>query len=195
MSIYKLKSKFSALLRPLVNQLAVIGITPNQVTLCALFMSVGMSIFLFYIGPSVWWICLPLVLLVRMALNAVDGMLAREHNMKSDVGFVLNEVCDLISDAAIYLSFIAISGFHSYIIVIFVLLSWLSEVIAMLSFQITKVRANEGPLGKSDRAFLFGVIALLVGLNIDLTFFGQGIMLVANMALILTIYRRLGTIH
>ena len=47
----------------------------------------------------------PLVLFKRMALNAIDGMLAREHGMKSALGGFLNELADVISDAAIYLPF------------------------------------------------------------------------------------------
>lgn len=40
-----------------------------------------------------------------MALNAIDGMLAREFNQQSTLGAILNEVGDIISDAALYLAF------------------------------------------------------------------------------------------
>ena len=40
-----------------------------------------------------------------MALNAVDGMLAREFNQKSRLGGYLNEITDAVSDAALYLPF------------------------------------------------------------------------------------------
>lgn len=194
MSIYQLKPKFQSLLRPCVNRLAHFGVTANQVTLFTLIFTLVSSITLFTIGSSVWWGILPIVLFIRMALNAVDGMLAREHNMTSSLGLVLNEVCDLISDAAIYLSFIAITGFNAYALFGLVLLAWLSEVIAILSVQITQNRANQGPLGKSDRAFLFGVLGLLVALGIDFTSSGLWIILIANLALVITIYKRLHTI-
>lgn len=194
MSIYQLKPKFQSLLRPCVNRLAHSGVTANQVTLFTLIFTLVSSITLFTIGASVWWGILPIVLFIRMALNAVDGMLAREHNMASSLGLVLNEVCDLISDAAIYLSFIAITGFNAYALFGLVLLAWLSEVIAILSVQITKNRANQGPLGKSDRAFLFGLLGLLIAFEVDFTSSGLWIMLIANLALIITIYKRLHTI-
>ena len=38
-----------------------------------------------------------------MALNAIDGMLAREFNQKSRLGGYLNEITDVVSDAALYL--------------------------------------------------------------------------------------------
>lgn len=194
MSIYQLKPKFQSLLRPGVNRLAHSGVTANQVTLFTLVFTLVSSITLFTIGASVWWGILPIVLFIRMALNAVDGMLAREHNMAFSLGLVLNEVCDLISDAAIYLSFIAITGFNAYALFGLVLLAWLSEVIAILSVQITKKRANQGPLGKSDRAFLFGLLGLLIAFEVDFTSSGLWIILIANLALVITIYKRLHTI-
>lgn len=194
MSIYLLKPKFQSLLRPCVTRLAELGITANQVTLFALMMTLLISAVLFAVGASVWWGLLPSVLFLRMALNAIDGMLAREHDMASSLGFVLNEVCDLVSDAAIYLCFIAIAGFNAYALFFFVLLAWLSEVIAILSFHITKVRANQGPMGKSDRAFLFGSLGLLIAFGVDFSSIGPWILLLAGLALIITIYRRLQTI-
>ncbi len=40
-----------------------------------------------------------------MAFNAIDGMLAREHNQQSKLGAFLNELTDVVSDAALYLPF------------------------------------------------------------------------------------------
>lgn len=194
MSIYLLKPKFQSLLRPCVVRLADNGITANQVTIFALMVTLLCAALLFTIGASVWWGLLPLILFIRMALNAIDGMLAREHNMVSPLGFVLNEICDLVSDAAIYLCFIAIAGFHVYAIFFFVLLAWLSEVIAILSFKITQTRANQGPMGKSDRAFLFGLLGLLVAIGVDFSSSGSWILLFGGLTLIITIYRRLQTI-
>ena len=48
---------------------------------------------------------LPLVLFLRMALNAIDGMMAREFGQKSRLGAVLNELGDVLSDACLYLPF------------------------------------------------------------------------------------------
>ena len=40
-----------------------------------------------------------------MAFNAIDGMLAREFGQKSRLGAYLNELTDVVSDAALYLPF------------------------------------------------------------------------------------------
>ena len=47
-----------------------------------------------------------------MALNAIDGMLAREFNQKSRLGGYLNEITDVVSDAALYLPFAFVAPFN-----------------------------------------------------------------------------------
>lgn len=166
-SIYELKSRFQNLLRPSTNALAVWGVTPNQVTLLALLLSLasGAAIAL---GANQAWplLALPLILFVRMALNAIDGMLAREHNMKSAFGAVLNELGDVVSDSAIYLAFAFVGGISASAVVLVVLLALLSEMAGVVAVQIGASRRYDGPMGKSDRAFWFGGAALGMGLGI-----------------------------
>lgn len=165
-SVYDIKPRFQALLGPLCNSLARIGITANQVTLAALVLSLTA-------GGAVW-LCredrrilflLPAVLFVRMALNAIDGMLAREHGMASRLGAVLNELCDVISDAALYLPLAVVPGFHPYLIVLIVLLAVISEMAGVVAIQIGARRRYDGPMGKSDRAFVLGTLAFAIGLG------------------------------
>ena len=86
-SVYQLKPAFQGWLRPVTRRLAAARVSANQVTLAALALSLiaGIAIALF---PEMRWplLLLPLVLLARMALNAIDGMLAREHDMKTRLG-------------------------------------------------------------------------------------------------------------
>jgi len=93
MSIYALKPKFQNLLRPLVRQLAAKGVTANQVTLIACLLSIllGVVLALFPTFSSLFFL-IPIWLFLRMALNAIDGMLAREFNQKSRLGGYLNEL-------------------------------------------------------------------------------------------------------
>ena len=46
-----------------------------------------------------------------MALNAMDGMLAREFGQQSALGGYLNEITDIVADAALYLPFAFIAPF------------------------------------------------------------------------------------
>ncbi|NJK41233.1 MAG: CDP-alcohol phosphatidyltransferase family protein, partial [Acaryochloridaceae cyanobacterium SU_2_1] len=106
LTLYQYKPAFQNQLRPLVKGLAHWGITPNQVTIAAMLVSLGMGVTLarFARMPAVW-LALPLVLLLRMALNAIDGMLARDHGLTTTLGGLLNEMGDLLADAALYLPF------------------------------------------------------------------------------------------
>ena len=167
-SVYQLKPVFQRLLRPIVNWLARIGVTANQVTIAALLLSLstGHVIARAHGGPSL--LLLPVVLFVRMALNAMDGMLAREHNQKSALGAILNELGDVIADAGLYLPLAVVPGFEPWLVVGAVILSILTEMTGVIGVQIGASRRYDGPLGKSDRAFLFGSMGLLLGLRVPI---------------------------
>jgi CDP-diacylglycerol--glycerol-3-phosphate 3-phosphatidyltransferase len=166
-SIYDLKPKFQALLRPLTRRLAAVGVTANQVTVASAILSVatGTTIAL---GPDQDWplLLLPGVLFVRMALNAIDGMLAREHGMKSKLGVVLNEVGDVVSDTALYLPFALVRGLFPPLVVLVTVLAVIGEMTGVVGVQIGGSRRYDGPLGKSDRAFAFGLLGVLLGCGV-----------------------------
>ena len=111
------------------------------------------------------WLFLPFIMFVRMALNAIDGMLAREHGMKSALGAMLNELTDVVSDIALYLPFVFVAGHFSWLVVLVCLFAVVSEMAGVVAVQIGSSRRYDGPMGKSDRAFVFGTIGLLVGLG------------------------------
>lgn len=162
-SIYELKPAFQGLLRPLVGRLAAAGVTANQVTLAALALSLatGGVVALVAPAPGALWL-VPLVLALRMALNAVDGMLAREHGQASRLGAFLNELADLASDAALYLPFALLAGLWPGWVVAVVVLSLIAEAAGMLGPAVGASRRYDGPFGKSDRALAFGLLAVLL---------------------------------
>jgi len=190
-SVYQLKAKFQSHLRPLVQKCAEKGITANQVTLaaCALSIVYGGLMAAFY--NSHWsWLFLPVVMFIRMAMNAVDGMLAREHNMKSSLGAVLNELGDVVSDTALYMPFALLVPDTAWLVVLVLLLAMLSEMAGVVAVQIGASRRYDGPMGKSDRAFVFGTVGFLIAIGLlpqagMLFVFG-----VVALLLCLTIYNR-----
>ncbi len=166
MSIYQLKTAFQNLLRPLCKSMADKGITANQVTIAAMMLSLVAGLFIaFKPASSLPLILLPLVLLIRMGLNAIDGMLAREHNMQSNLGAILNELGDVVSDIALYLPLAFVPLFHPYLIVAIVIVAILTEMVGVMAIQIGANRRYDGPMGKSDRAFVLGGLALFAGLD------------------------------
>ncbi len=168
MTIYDLKPAFQNLLRPVCRVLATAGVTANQVTVAAMLVSLLVG-GLFAAYPTSAWAAylVPIWLFVRMALNAIDGMLAREHNMKSALGGVLNEIGDVVSDTVLYLPFAIVPGLSPALVIAVVLLSIVTEMAGVVAVQIGASRRYDGPMGKSDRAFVFGLLALLLGLGID----------------------------
>jgi CDP-diacylglycerol--glycerol-3-phosphate 3-phosphatidyltransferase len=167
-TIYDLKPAFQRLLRGPSDALARAGVTANQVTLAALLMSCAAGLVLYLFPMEAWALAgIPLVLFLRMALNAIDGMLAREHDMKTRLGAVLNELGDVASDAALYLPFAVIPGVPGRWVVLVVVTGILTEMAGVVAVQIGSRRRYDGPFGKSDRAFLFGLIALLLAAGVE----------------------------
>lgn len=165
-SIYDLKPAFQGLLRPTCQQLAKAGITANQVTLAAMVLSFATGAVVFWLHDHRWpLLLLPIVLFIRMALNAIDGMLAREHHMKSSLGAVLNELGDVFSDSALYLPLAAVPGIPPALMAPIVVLAVIAEMTGVVAVQIGASRRYDGPMGKSDRAFVFGAIGLALGLG------------------------------
>lgn len=165
-SIYQLKPAFQNLLRPIVNGLAKAGISANSVTVAAAALSVVLGGVIAF-NPTALWplLALPVFLFVRMALNAIDGMLAREHHQQSRLGAILNELGDVVSDAALYLPLALVAAFHSGLVVVIVVLAVISEMAGLLGPQVGGSRRYDGPMGKSDRAFVLGALALWIGLG------------------------------
>ena len=190
-TIYDLKPAFQGLLRRPANALAEAGVTANQVTLAALLLSAGMGALLLLWPTRRWVLALvPCVLFLRMALNAIDGMLAREHGMKSKLGAVLNELGDVVSDAALYLPFAFVPGVPAGWVVLVVLVGILGEMAGVVSVQVGASRRYDGPFGKSDRAFLFGLLALLLAAGLEPGAW-VGVLLAAACALgVLTVFNR-----
>lgn len=190
-TLYDIKPRFQALLRPLVRRLAGAGVTANQITLLAAGMSVLVGAGVAWRPDTVLlWLLIPATLFVRMALNAIDGMLAREHAMKSPLGAMLNEIGDVVADAALYLPFALLPFLSPALVAGVVILAGVSEMTGVVAVQIGASRRYDGPLGKSDRALLFGLLALLAGLGVSLQTWGNVVLGAAFVLLMLTILNR-----
>jgi CDP-diacylglycerol--glycerol-3-phosphate 3-phosphatidyltransferase len=166
MTLYALKPRFQALLRPMVTRMAAAGRTANQVTVTAAAGSVLLGLGVAAMAAhSVLFLLLPVWLFIRMALNAVDGMLAREFGQKTRLGAYLNELADVVSDAALALPFAVLGVFGPLWVATVVVLGVISEFAGVMGPSVGASRRYDGPLGKSDRALVFGALALWIGLG------------------------------
>lgn len=168
LSIYQLKPKFQRLLAPLLGGLISLRVTPNQITLFTLGLSLAYGLAFAYFPQRLSLLLgLPFFLLLRMALNAIDGMLANASNQKTPLGALLNEIADQLADVALYLPFALVPAISARLAVLAVIAGLLAEFAGVLAISIGVPRRFDGPMGKSDRAFAFGLLALLIAAGLS----------------------------
>ena len=191
LSIYALKPRFQALLRPLTAMLYRGGVTANQVTVAACLVSVAIGVTLaFNPQNGKLFLLVPAWLALRMAMNAIDGMLAREFGQSSALGAYLNELTDVISDSLLYLPFALLAGSSPWLVGAIIGLAIVSEMAGALAPAVGAARRYDGPMGKSDRAFVFGVVGLLVGAGVTMDAVFNWIWSALLALLVLTIVNR-----
>lgn len=192
-SVYNLKKDFQNLLRPISDGLVKVGVTANQVTISAFLLScvAGAIVYLYAPKSALFYWVLPVILFVRMALNAIDGMIAREHNQKTRFGAVLNELGDIVSDAVIYVPFLYVLGVCPKITLLFTTLMIISETVGIMGIQIGASRRYDGPMGKSDRAFWFGMLAIALTFVVIPQKVLYPILYLIILLLVYTIYNRI----
>ncbi|CAD5107074.1 CDP-alcohol phosphatidyltransferase family protein [Zestomonas carbonaria] len=190
-SIYQLKPRFQALLRPGAQYLHQHGVTANQVTLAAAVLSVSIGLLLAWASHIAWLFALvPLWMILRMAFNAIDGILAREFGQQTTLGAYLNELCDLIADSTLYLPFALLPGVSPMLVVSTVLLSTLSEYAGVMGPLVGASRRYDGPMGKSDRAFVFGLLGAGVATGWFDAAWINGLLVLVVLLLLATLYNR-----
>ena len=138
------------------------GLTPNIVTIAAIVGSILVGAAVSFANTrAALLLLLPVWLFLRMALNAIDGMMARELNMSTDVGAVLNELGDAVSDLGLYLPLAFVSQQSQWPVIAFSIGAVLTEFSGVLGRALGASRHYEGPMGKSDRAFVIGALGLI----------------------------------
>ena len=164
-TIYDLKPKFQALLRPAAASLAGAGVTANGVTTAALLLSVAQGALLALApGAALPLLVLPVTLFVRMALNAIDGswprsMTRRVPRRRAQRAVGRHRRRGPLSALRAY------PGVNASLVVLVVVAGIIAEMAGALGPLIRAPRRYDGPLGKSDRAFAFGLLAVLIGIG------------------------------
>ena len=191
MTIYDLKPRFQELLRPTVKFLANKNITPNQVTMFAMLLSIVVGLIIAFTQGAKWILLfVPLFMFLRMALNAIDGLLAKEHDMKTKRGAMFNEMSDVIADVALFLPFALIVGINPIYVVLFTIVGVFNEMAGVVAQTLNGERRYDGPMGKSDRVFVVGFISLLLGLGVEAGLWVDGLFIVATLLAVVSTYNR-----
>ncbi len=165
--LYRLKAQFQKLA-------ALLGqswLTANQASGLGALAAVAYAA-AFYLGLArPGWrallLTVPLLGLLRMIMNALDGMLARAQGTASPAGEIANELLDVGGDTVMYGGLYFVPGGPDVSLVIFLLLCWAGEFVSVLGKSLPGgFRRQESVLGgKPERAVWFGILALVLYFN------------------------------
>ena len=81
-------------------------------------------------------------------------------------------------------------AFGAFWIALVILLSAVSELAGVLGQVVGASRRYDGPMGKSDRAFVFGALGLWIGLGLPFPLWTQWILVALAILLLVTIDNR-----
>ncbi len=186
-SVYNIKPKFQAFLKPVLGMLHRWRVTANQITSASLILSLVIGVLFWFADAfALFFLALPIGLFLRMALNALDGMMARTYHQQSKKGELLNELGDVVSDVFVYFPLLKYEPQSLYLVVAFICLSIINEFAGLLGKVISDVRRYEGPMGKSDRAFVMGVYGILCTCSVSLGGYSVWVFAVINILLLLS---------
>lgn len=191
-SVYKIKPRFQKLLLPLLIFLRKMGVAPNHITVFSMIFSFSLGYLLLNAAENnLFYLLVAFGLLLRMALNALDGMMAKKYNLQSKSGEVLNEIGDVLSDVAIYFPLLYFENFRFEYVIIFIILSIINEFCGVLAKIISGERRYDGPMGKSDRALFIGLLCICLFFTSEVYNFLNYFLILAIVLMLISSYLRL----
>lgn len=188
--MYAVKPAFQRSLGGIERWLVARRVHPDWLTYLALVLSIVGGACL-YVAPERPWLLLavPGVTLVRTALNALDGLVARDTGLARPWGEVLNEFCDRLADLALIGGLALAAPATLALGVGVVVLMLLASYLAILSKAAGGRRQYVGPMGKADRMVALTIAAPL-GLVLPLELVYDGFLAVVGVGLALTLVAR-----
>ena len=162
MGIYRIKPRFQQSLGGAEAFLVRHRVHPDYVTLGALVLSIAGGVALWASHQAAWLLLfIPVVAIGRTALNALDGLVARDLGVARPFGEVLNEFCDRLADVALLVG--ASLAIHSNLLLggVVVVVMLLSSYLAILSKAAGGRRQYGGVMGKADRMIYLSVASVV----------------------------------
>lgn len=159
MTLDQFRSVADRLLEPFVSVADRVGLTPNGVSVLAMGFAVAAAV-AFSIASPVWYVLGALFVLANGWLDLVDGALAREQNIASAGGDLLDHVLDRYADILILAGLAA--GIKAYALGFAAVTGVLMT--SYLGTQIQAVglgREYGGLLGRADRLALVGIVGVV----------------------------------
>src|SRR5215213_10006812 len=193
--IYVLKPAFQRSLGGIERWLVEQRVHPDWLTGAALVLSIGGGLSLYAAPWQPWLLALvPIVAVVRTALNALDGLVARDTGLARPWGEVLNEQFDRFADVALVggLALAIPSDLRLGTAALVMML--LSSYLAILSKAAGGRRQYMGPMGKADRMVLLAIGAPF-GFLLPLDWVYNGILTIVLVGCLFTLVRRMQATH
>ena len=161
MALYDIKPRFRQLMIPMADRLA--WLHPDCITVAGL--GASLLAFLCLLGASThhWLLLLmPWWLFVRIACNALDGLVAQRTGKARAFGEVLNEGTDRLADVILLLG-LGVTPWASFPIAALATVAvLLSSYAGVLGKAVGVSREYGGILGKADRMLWMGLTAIIV---------------------------------
>ena len=158
MNLYATKAAANARLTPVVDRLAAAGVTPDQVTLAAIPVALlGGACLLASPTVPALLLVVPLLAIVRIALNLIDGNMARRTGRIHPRGELYNELGDRLADTAFLAPVAFLPGASPEIVLLGVLAGVLASYVGITTRAAGGERIYRGILSKPGRMALLVV--------------------------------------
>jgi CDP-diacylglycerol--glycerol-3-phosphate 3-phosphatidyltransferase len=160
--LYGIKPRFQSVLAPLADGLAAHRVHPDVLTYAAVGCALlgGAALVLSPSAPALL-LMVPVLVSARLALNALDGMVAQRMNVARPWGKVLNEFCDRLADLAFLAPLAVLPGAIPLLVTAALCSTLLVSFLGVLAEAAGAARQFGGTMGKADRMACLGVAATL----------------------------------
>jgi CDP-diacylglycerol--glycerol-3-phosphate 3-phosphatidyltransferase len=189
MGAYAVKPRFRATLRG-VEHLAVLrGVSADQITAtgCACVLAAAAAVLAATLNP-LWVIAAASLVILRLACNALDGMVATDTNTARPLGQVYNEFADRIGDVAVLIA-VTVRADLVWLGLAAIALTLLSSHMGTLAASAGGTRQYIGVMGKADRMILLA-LAAVVALFLDQSQVFSVYLTVVAVGCLLTLFQR-----
>jgi len=161
MDLYATKGAANARLTPLVDRLAAAGVTPDQVTLAALPVAIlGGACLIASSTAPILLLVVPLLVVLRLVLNLIDGNLARRTGRIHARGELYNELGDRLADIALLAPAALLPGAWPEVVLLGVLGAVLASYVGVAARAAGGDRIYRGILSKPGRMALLVICSI-----------------------------------
>lgn len=165
MSIYGLKPRFSASLRGVQESLTRAGVTPDDLSVFSILVAVlACPVAALAVHRPLLWLEFAALVFVRLALNALDGAMARAGGGGRPWGTALNEFCDRAADA-LFLGALAPAVGGAALPLAAIVCTFFCSGIGLLYQAVGRPRSHLGPMGKADRMVVLAIAATVAAVS------------------------------